>query len=251
MCVGDVVISTGCIRDDGTTSAYVPLEFPALASSEIVTALQIASTQVFSDKAPGGGSAGKAAVVERNEVTERPVVSGVTHCKGSFYSEIPGYVPDAAGAEARWDAWVGAGAVATEMEGAALFIIGGARRMRVGMVLAVLGVTKAGPGAAPVSTAEALGDILTLSDASTSGKDKAIAMGVQALRNIIRHDIGAPDDAHSVAAAPHRAAPAATAPSASAEADEATWSAVRAFAAGAVIGGLAVVAAWRNAAARD
>lgn len=170
MRVGDVVVSTGCIRDDGTTRAYLPSEFPAVASHEVVTALRLATVGAEGDRAPW---------------------VGVTHCKGSFYSEVPGYVPDAAAADARWAAWVGGGAVATEMEGAALFAIGGARNMRTGMVLAVLGVTKKGPGAADESTAEAVASILTDSDEAAAGKKRAIRAAVDALRIVIRHDVTA------------------------------------------------------------
>ncbi|KAA0154536.1 hypothetical protein FNF27_02265 [Cafeteria roenbergensis] len=170
MRVGDVVVSTGCIRDDGTTRAYLPAEFPAVASHELVTALRLATMGAEGD---------------------RPPWVGVTHCKGSFYSEVPGYVPDAAAADARWAAWVGGGAVATEMEGAALFAIGGARNMRTGMVLAVLGVTKKGPGAADESTAEAVASILTDSEEAAAGKTRAIRAAVDALRVVIRHDVTA------------------------------------------------------------
>ena len=170
MRVGDVVVSTGCIRDDGTTRAYLPAEFPAVASHELVTALRLATMGTEGD---------------------RPPWVGVTHCKGSFYSEVPGYVPDAAAADARWAAWVGGGAVATEMEGAALFAIGGARNVRTGMVLAVLGVTKKGPGAADESTAEAVASILTDSEEAAAGKTRAIRAAVDALRIVIRHDVTA------------------------------------------------------------
>ena len=170
MRVGDVVVSTGCIRDDGTTRAYLPAEFPAVASHELVTALRLATMGAEGD---------------------RPPWVGVTHCKGSFYSEVPGYVPDAAAADARWAAWVGGGAVATEMEGAALFAIGGARNVRTGMVLAVLGVTKKGPGAADESTAEAVASILTDSEEAAAGKTRAIRAAVDALRIVIRHDVTA------------------------------------------------------------
>ena len=37
--LGDYVISTGAIRDDGTSKTYVVPEFPAVASYEVVSAL--------------------------------------------------------------------------------------------------------------------------------------------------------------------------------------------------------------------
>ena len=40
--------------------------------------------------------------------------------------------------ENKWQAWLKCGALASEMESAALFIVGGVRRVRVGSVLLVL-----------------------------------------------------------------------------------------------------------------
>jgi uridine phosphorylase len=37
--VGDLVITTGAVRSEGTTKAYIPEEYPAVASLEVVTAL--------------------------------------------------------------------------------------------------------------------------------------------------------------------------------------------------------------------
>jgi uridine phosphorylase len=37
--LGDYVISTGAVRDEGTSKSYVPAEYPAVAHYEVVTAL--------------------------------------------------------------------------------------------------------------------------------------------------------------------------------------------------------------------
>ena len=37
--VGDLVIATGAVRSEGTPDAYVPREFPAMASHDVVAAL--------------------------------------------------------------------------------------------------------------------------------------------------------------------------------------------------------------------
>jgi len=235
MRVGDVVVSTGCIRDDGTTRAYVPDAFPAVATHEVVTALRVAAAA-----SPG-----------------RPPVVGVTHCKGSFYSEVPGYVPDAAAAEAKWAAWVGAGAVATEMEAAALFIVGAARNLRTGVILAVLGVTKEGPHQAAHGTAEALSSILTDADEAAEGKTRAIAAAVRALRMLIRHDTGMAGGlpvrgavAAAAAAGPRAGAPAGTADphrGGSREKDEGEWrTPLAAFVAGGLAGLLVAYAMQRR-----
>ena len=36
---GDIVIATGAIRTEGTTREYAPIEFPAIANYDVVTAL--------------------------------------------------------------------------------------------------------------------------------------------------------------------------------------------------------------------
>jgi len=43
--VGDLAISTGAVRDDGTTRSYVVPEYPAVAHHELVTALVAAAEQ--------------------------------------------------------------------------------------------------------------------------------------------------------------------------------------------------------------
>ncbi|MFF5991191.1 nucleoside phosphorylase [Prauserella flavalba] len=40
---GDIVISTGVVRDEGMTRAYVPASYPAVASYEVVLALSLAA----------------------------------------------------------------------------------------------------------------------------------------------------------------------------------------------------------------
>ncbi len=41
--LGDLVITTGSVRDDGTSGSYVPAEFPAVAHYEVVSALVAAA----------------------------------------------------------------------------------------------------------------------------------------------------------------------------------------------------------------
>jgi uridine phosphorylase len=41
--VGDLVITTGAVRDDGTSTSYVTPEYPALAHHQVVTALEAAA----------------------------------------------------------------------------------------------------------------------------------------------------------------------------------------------------------------
>jgi uridine phosphorylase len=113
---GDLIIFTGAVRDDGTSRQYVPIEYPAVADPEVIAAL-----------------AAKAAERGAN------YYMGVGHSKDAFYSEFPGYVADPDEMKRKWDAMRRAGILATEMESAALFVIGSLRGVKVGTVCVVVG----------------------------------------------------------------------------------------------------------------
>jgi uridine phosphorylase len=101
---GDMVIATGAIRRDGTTSKLIPMEYPAVAHYQVVSALF--------------------AACENNGV-ERPA-SGVVLTKANFY---PGLINDPMAL------WMEAGVVAVEMEMATLLVMAGLRGLRAGGVL--------------------------------------------------------------------------------------------------------------------
>lgn len=114
---GDVVIATGAVRMDGTGTEYAPIEYPATASFDVVQALQQASH----------------AAGLRYHI-------GVVQCKDSFYGQHePEHMPVAAELTQKWNAWLGCGALASEMESATLFIVAAVRRVRIGTILLVLG----------------------------------------------------------------------------------------------------------------
>ena len=112
---GDIVIATGAIRMEGTSREYAPMEYPSVADFSVVEALR--------DAAKARGS--------RYHL-------GVVQCKDAFYGQ---HDPDsmAVGYELKdkGNAWIRCGAKCSEMESAALFIVGAVRRLRVGSVLAV------------------------------------------------------------------------------------------------------------------
>lgn len=113
---GDIVIATSAIRQEGTSREYLPIEFPAAASFDIVLALKQAA-----------------------EKLGYPHHVGVVQSKDSFYGEIrPQCQPIAADLKEKWSAWTAAGVLASEMEAAALFTAGAALHVRVGAVLNVL-----------------------------------------------------------------------------------------------------------------
>lgn len=113
---GDLVIATGAIRMDGTSREYAPLEFPAVANYDIVDALKQASIKL-----------------------DRKYHIGVVQCKDSYYGQHePSIKPIGYELENKWNAWLGLGTLASEMESATLFVVGAHRNVRVGTILNVV-----------------------------------------------------------------------------------------------------------------
>ena len=109
---GDVVIATGAIRMDGTSREYMPIEFPAVADFHVTSALYEAANKLGYD----------------NHI-------GVVQAKDSFYGQhAPESMPVSSELLAKWDAWKKGGCLASEMEGATLFIVSAARKLRSGAV---------------------------------------------------------------------------------------------------------------------
>lgn len=101
---GDIVLSSGTVRDDGTSHAYLSPEIPAVPTFGLARALL--------DEAEHRGV--------RLHV-------GVTHCKDAYYAEKADGFPRAAQWRNRWVELKAAGVLATEMEAAALFAVATAR----------------------------------------------------------------------------------------------------------------------------
>jgi uridine phosphorylase len=106
---GDFVVATGAIRDEGTSRAYLPLDFPAVADHAVTDAL-------LTELAKTG----------RHH-------AGVVHSKDSFYAQKePARMPVASELKERWSAWTLGGALASEMEAATLFVVSSALRVKAG-----------------------------------------------------------------------------------------------------------------------
>lgn len=155
MHTGDLAIVTAAIRDEGTTAHYLPVEFPALADIDVVLALREAARR-----------------------TGAIARLGVSQSKDSFYGEIePDRMPVAPRLRERWSAFIAGGAVCSEMEAAAIFVVAAIARVRAGGVMACVG----NPG---MSEAEV--------EASLAGFtiDPVIDTAVEALRVLIERDEG-------------------------------------------------------------
>jgi len=146
---GDVAIGTAAIRMEGTSKEYAPIEFPAVADFGIVSAL-----------------------VEAAKKDGTPYHVGVLQCKDSFYGQhSPETMPVSYELKPKWDAFVACGALASEMESAALFIVGSVRHVRVGSIMLVVAN----------QTRRELG----LEDHVSLDTEAAIRIGVEAMRLLI------------------------------------------------------------------
>ncbi len=113
---GDLVVASGAIRMEGTGREYAPMEFPAVANYDVLNALVKASQNL-----------GKKYHV------------GIVQCKDAYYGQHePETKPVSYDLQNKWEAWLRLGALASEMESAALFIVGAYRKVRVGAILSVV-----------------------------------------------------------------------------------------------------------------
>ncbi|WP_286151888.1 uridine phosphorylase [Sporofaciens musculi] len=149
---GDVVIASGSIRMEGTSREYAPLEFPAVADIRITNALM-----------ESAGELGQEYHV------------GVVQSKDSFYGQhSPETKPVSYELLNKWEAWKKLGCLASEMESAALFVVGSHLRVRVGacfLVVANQERQKAG-----------------LDNPVVHDTDMAVRVAVGALRRLIAKD---------------------------------------------------------------
>ena len=101
---------------EGTSKEYAPIEFPAVADLEVVNALAAAAQ----------------ALGARSHI-------GVVQCKDSFYGQHePEVKPVSYELLPKWEAFVRCGALASEMESAALFCCAAALGVRCGSCFHVI-----------------------------------------------------------------------------------------------------------------
>ena len=113
---GDLVIATGAIRMEGTSKEYAPIEFPAVANYDIVTAL-----------------------INSAKKLDLPYHVGVVECTDSFYGQhSPELMPVNYELQNKWNAWLKLGCLASEMESAALFIVASYLKVKVGSIFLVV-----------------------------------------------------------------------------------------------------------------
>ncbi len=149
---GDIVIATGAIRMEGTSKEYAPIEFPAVANIDVVNSLIQASKNLGYEHH-----------------------TGIVQCKDSFYGQHnPERMPVSYELMNKWEAWKRLGCLASEMESAALFIVGSFLRVKVGSVF--------------LTVANQEREKQNLENPVVHDTDKAIKTAVEALKILIAQD---------------------------------------------------------------
>jgi len=146
---GDVVIATSAIRFEGTTKEYCPIEYPAVADFDMITAL-----------------------VEASKGFDVNAHTGVVQCKDAFYGQHrPETLPNHDELIRKWDAWVKMGCKASEMESAALFIVASYLKVKAGSIFLVV--------------ANQQRELAGLDNVQSHDTETAIKIAVEAIRNLI------------------------------------------------------------------
>jgi uridine phosphorylase len=110
---GDLIITWGAVRDEGTSQQYIPLAYPAAADVDVTLALREAARRRG----------------VRNHV-------GISHSKDSFFGQHePHRMPVRRQLQDRWDAWVQAGVLCSEMEASTLFVVARILGKRAGGIM--------------------------------------------------------------------------------------------------------------------
>ena len=153
---GDVAVVSGAIRDEGTTLQYLPIEFPAVANTDVVLAM-----------------------IEGAKKTGIPYHVGISQSKDSFYGEVePNRMPMADHLLSRWKAWVAGGAICSEMEASAIFILSSIYRKRAGGVMLMHGL----PESLPESDKEREEAL------SLFSVDRPISVAIEGIKTLIEWD---------------------------------------------------------------
>ncbi len=147
--MGDLVIALAAVRSEGTSDGYVPREYPAVASLEMVNAL-----------------------VEAAEAAGAPHHVGVMRSVDALYSDlVPDQMPRP-DLRAELEMWTRAGVIGNDMEASTLYVGLRIRGMRAGTIC--LCVDEVGAG--------------EIHHLDPSYMDRMLSVAVDAIRRLIASD---------------------------------------------------------------
>lgn len=149
---GDIVIASGAVRQDGTSREYAPIEFPAVASADVLFALASAALE-----------------------QDLPYHTGVVQSKDSFYGQhSPSRMATEGELLEKWKAWKRLGVLASEMEASTLFTVAPTLGVRAGAVFMC------------VWNQERYNEGLDSDDSECHDTDRAIKTAVSAVKKLIK-----------------------------------------------------------------
>lgn len=147
--MGDLLIALGSVRSEGTPDGYVPKEYPAVASLDVVNAL-----------------------IEAAEASGVPYHVGIMRSVDALYSDlVPDQMPRP-DLRAELDMWSRSGVLGNDMETSTLLIVSRLRKMRAGTVC--LCVDEVGAG--------------EIHHLDPSYMDRMLKVAVDAIRRLIARD---------------------------------------------------------------
>ena len=112
----DLVVATAAVRDEGTTPAYVPLGYPAIADHELVRGM-----------------------LEAGRRLGHRVHAGIVRSHDALYPDLQAHaMPRREALEQAAAVWRRARVLCNDMESSTLFTIGALRGLRAGAVLTVV-----------------------------------------------------------------------------------------------------------------
>jgi len=148
--MGDLVIGIGAVRTEGTPNGYVPPEYPAIASRDIVNAL-----------------------VDACSAAGAPYHVGIIRSVDALYSDlVPERMPRPHQLREELEMWSRAGVLSNDMESSTLFIVSRLRKLRAGTIN--LCVDELGAG--------------EIHHLDPSYMDRMLRVAVDALKRLIEYD---------------------------------------------------------------
>ncbi|MBE5784946.1 MAG: nucleoside phosphorylase [Clostridiales bacterium] len=147
--LGDILLVSGCVRDDGASKTYIVPEFPAVPDTELLVAC-----------------------IDAAKALKAPYHTGIARSHDSFYTDR----------EEEWNAyWHKAGILGSDMETAALFTVGALRGVKTASILnnVVAFEDKA-------DTAAAIGDYVDGAALAMQGEENEIHVALEAFYALCR-----------------------------------------------------------------
>ena len=123
--MGDLVIATAAVRDDGTSKTYVPAEFPAIADFKVTKSL-----------------------IEASKKSDRKTHIGLVLSSDAFY-----------GKKDSLKQWSKFGVLSVEMETSVIYTIAALRKLKAGTILAVDGNPLLGLGKGEFEPGDKTGEL--------------------------------------------------------------------------------------------